>query len=155
MKHDEFSIGVEFTTETGRWRCTDIGTRTITAIKISDVDITTCKNGVTVSRTDSSPDSSWFNGPPYAVAEHTFDEDGILSCQEMSAITDVSCYPWASPTAEQIKRFDQLTPDEQLNMLREAIIEGEESGDSGILDMKEIVQRAKREVGLLPVDDKG
>ena len=36
MEHHDFKIGIEFTTETGRWRCTDVRTRTIIAIKISD-----------------------------------------------------------------------------------------------------------------------
>ena len=48
-----FHIGVEFYTETGKWRCTDVGTRVITAIKLGgDPQI----------------------GPPYSVAETVFDE---------------------------------------------------------------------------------
>ncbi len=70
-------------------------------------------------------------------------------------MTEIASYPWAWPTEEQIKMFNQLTPDEQLNMLRQAIIEGEESGDAGILDMEEIRQSAKRKAGLLPEDNKG
>jgi len=63
MEHSDFAIGKEFRTETGTWRCTDIGTRTIIAIKVSDRD-----------------DPSWFNGPPYAVAELVFDEDDLEGC---------------------------------------------------------------------------
>lgn len=63
MEHSDFAIGKEFRTETGTWRCTDIGTRTIIAIKVSDRD-----------------DPSWFNGPPYAVAEIVFDEDDLEGC---------------------------------------------------------------------------
>jgi len=64
MKHNDFKIGLEFTTGSGLWRCTDVGTRTICAIKI-----------------DEHPgDPSWFNGPPYAVAEHVFDEYGFGGC---------------------------------------------------------------------------
>jgi hypothetical protein len=33
MKKEDFSIGKEFYTATGKWRCTDIGTRVIVAIK--------------------------------------------------------------------------------------------------------------------------
>ena len=62
MRHSDFEISTEFSTETGRWRCTDIGTRTVIAIKVSDKE-----------------DPSWFNRPPYAVAETVFDEDDILS----------------------------------------------------------------------------
>lgn len=36
MQHSDFEIGTEFLTETGRWRCTDIGTRTVIPIKVSD-----------------------------------------------------------------------------------------------------------------------
>jgi len=39
-------------------RCTDIGTRVIVAIRIDD----------------HPDDPSWYNGPPYAVAESVFDE---------------------------------------------------------------------------------
>jgi hypothetical protein len=28
MKHEDFRLGGEFTTPAGRWRCTDVGTRT-------------------------------------------------------------------------------------------------------------------------------
>ncbi len=55
MEHSEFFIGLEFWTETGRWRCTDVGSRTICAIKL-----------------DGDP-LDW-NGPPYTVVEHAFDE---------------------------------------------------------------------------------
>jgi len=64
MAHQDFQIGIEFTTASGRWRCTDVGTRTIIAIKISDYE-----------------DTSWFNGPPYAVVEHAFDEYDLPGCQ--------------------------------------------------------------------------
>ena len=42
--------------------------------------------------------------------------------------------------------------EEKLKALRQALIEGEESGDDGFLDMEEIRQEAKREAGLLPKD---
>jgi hypothetical protein len=60
MKHSDFRVGLEFVSGSGRWRCTDVGTRTITAIKL-----------------DHDHDSSWYSGPPYAVAEHVFDEHDI------------------------------------------------------------------------------
>lgn len=63
MEHGDFAIGKEFQTAAGIWRCTDIGTRTIVAIKISDRD-----------------DPSWLNGPPYAVAEMVFDEGDLDGC---------------------------------------------------------------------------
>ena len=77
MKHEDFSIGREFYTATGKWRCTDIGTRTVTAIHIGCVELA---HG---SGTDSEripEDLSGFNGPPYAVAEHVFDEFDMAGC---------------------------------------------------------------------------
>ena len=55
MEHAVFFIGREFWTVTGLWRCTDVGTRTICAIKLEGDPI------------------DWI-GPPYSVAEHVFDE---------------------------------------------------------------------------------
>jgi hypothetical protein len=63
MKHSDFKIGIEFLTATGRWRCTNVGTRTIAAIRL-----------------DLDHDPAWYNGPPYAVVEHVFDEYGIEDC---------------------------------------------------------------------------
>lgn len=58
MKHADFAIGTEFEISAGqRWRCTDVGQRTITAIEL-----------------DPELDEAWFNGPPFAVPEVVFDE---------------------------------------------------------------------------------
>jgi hypothetical protein len=63
MRHDEFQIGGKFWCDGQQWRCTDIGKRVITAIKLNNED-----------------DPSWYNGPPYAVAECVFDEYDIGRC---------------------------------------------------------------------------
>lgn len=63
MKHSDFIIGGMFWSDGCRWRCTDIGTRVITAFRL-----------------DHDDDPSWYNGPPYAVAEIVFDEDDIEGC---------------------------------------------------------------------------
>lgn len=68
MEHAEFRIGLEFTMGEARWRCTDVGTRTVAAIKL-DKD-----------------DASWYDGPPYAVAECCLDEDDMEAC-EMAPIS--------------------------------------------------------------------
>ena len=62
MQRSEFKIGLKFYTATGKWRCTDIGTRTIIAIKLS------------------KEDDSWYAGPPYAVVEHCLDENDFGGC---------------------------------------------------------------------------
>lgn len=37
----------------------------------------------------------------------------------------MDCYPWAAPTEEQKRMFDTLSYEDQLEMVRAAIIEGE------------------------------
>jgi hypothetical protein len=64
MKHSDFWIGREFLSGSGRWRCTDVGTRTIAAIRL-----------------DKDHDPYWYNGPPYAVLESVFDEYDIEGCE--------------------------------------------------------------------------
>lgn len=64
MKITDFRIGLEFMASAGfLWRCTDVGQRTILAIML-----------------DPNKDPSWFNGPPYAVAEIPFDEYDFPAC---------------------------------------------------------------------------
>lgn len=62
MSHTDFAIGTRFFTATGEWKCTDIGTRVIVAIKLV------------------APDASWYAGPPFAVAEYVFDEYDQEGC---------------------------------------------------------------------------
>jgi len=64
MKHSDFKIGMEFMSGAGRWRCTDIGSRTIIAIRL-----------------DLDHDPHWYIGPPYAVVESVFDEGGLEDCE--------------------------------------------------------------------------
>ena len=45
--------------------------------------------------------------------------------------------------------FDALSYEGQLKMLQDALIEGEESGDDGALDMQKIIREAKKKAGLL------
>jgi len=67
MKHADFQIGTEFWTATGRWRATDIGTRTVIAIKLDQTDM---RN---------------YNGPPYSVLESVFDEYDLDGCKPAAA----------------------------------------------------------------------
>src|SRR5580704_9995610 len=64
MKHSDFRIGCEFLSGSGRWRCTDVGKRTIAAIRLNHDD-----------------DPSWYNGPPYAIVESVFDEFDMQGCE--------------------------------------------------------------------------
>lgn len=62
MTKNEFRIEGEFYTASGKWRCTDIGTRVVVAIKLDQED----------------PGN--YNGPPYSIVEHVFDEYDIEGC---------------------------------------------------------------------------
>lgn len=64
MQHTDFEIGLEFECGGRRWRCTDLGTRTVIAIPL-----------------ECPEDPSWYNGPPYALAETVFDEYDIEACK--------------------------------------------------------------------------
>ena len=65
MKHSDFYIGLEFMTgKPARWRCTDVGTRTIAAIELTIDD----------------PDWWAYKGPTYGTTEIVFDEDDFPGC---------------------------------------------------------------------------
>lgn len=72
MKLSEFEQGLEFYTGAGRWRCTDVGKRTVVAIRLD------------------AEDSSWYAGPPYAVPECVFDEDDLDGMSLSAAEVDSS-----------------------------------------------------------------
>jgi hypothetical protein len=82
MDHSAFRFGEEFLCGGKRWRCTDIGHRTIIAICLEPHEIVEMDSSAqppTKTRRVVN-DPSWFNGPPYAVAEYVFDEDDIEGC---------------------------------------------------------------------------
>jgi hypothetical protein len=67
MKPTDFHIGLEFLGRAGlRWRCTDVGTRTILAIRL-----------------DPGEDPVWHQGPPYIAEEMVFDEVELERCHLM------------------------------------------------------------------------
>lgn len=81
MKHSEFVIGEEFWCSGKQWRCTDIGTRVIVAIRLDRVEVEGTKPELrrTLGRVEAEAED-WFRGPPYAGLEHVFDEDYIPGC---------------------------------------------------------------------------
>lgn len=82
MKRDEFYIGLEFSFGDGTWRCTDLGTRVITAIRIDRVEVgSSDPEAVRVISREEAERDGWFNGPPYAIFETVFDEDDMLGCE--------------------------------------------------------------------------
>jgi len=69
MEKGQFKIGETFWCSGKAWRCTDIGTRVVVAICL-----------------DHDDDPTWYDGPPYAVAEVVFDESDLEECtQELEA----------------------------------------------------------------------
>ena len=85
MEHQDFQIGVEFWSGGKRWRCTDIGTRVIVAISLEPHEVVEIDShsGLEQRRYETN-DASWYNGPPYPIVEHVFDEDGIEDCSMMA-----------------------------------------------------------------------
>jgi hypothetical protein len=87
MRHEEFVIGEAFWTATGAHRCTDVGTRTIVAVKMGPRAIVR-QESVGDERRSATviiDDPSWLNGPPYAVAELVFDENDLAGCYRTEA----------------------------------------------------------------------
>jgi hypothetical protein len=81
MQHSDFTIGGTFWCGGRQWRCTDIGTRTVVAIRIDSVDVDSASLDPRRSLNHAQADAEgWFNGPPYAVAEIVFDEDDLPAC---------------------------------------------------------------------------
>ena len=65
MKLSDFVIGEDFLTAIGPWRCTDIGTRTITAVRWPDSR---------QAPREYAQRDLWLAGPPYVLPEVVFDE---------------------------------------------------------------------------------
>lgn len=80
MKHSDFVIGGSFWCGGREWRVTDIGARTIIAICLDETEVVISSRDPAVEDTRRTLSQSeakaegWFNGPPYTVAEHVFDE---------------------------------------------------------------------------------
>jgi hypothetical protein len=99
MKHNEFVIGATFWSGGRLWRCTDIGTRVIVAIRIDRVDVegSTPEMRRTLGHAEAEAEG-WFNGPPYAVLESVFDEDFLDDCslepdaEAEQRTDDASCF---------------------------------------------------------------
>lgn len=82
MELSDFVIGETFWTQHGAFRCTDIGTRVVVAVKLGPREVSRAESvdgelRIT-KRIDDDP--SWLNGPPYAVEEVVFDENERGGC---------------------------------------------------------------------------
>jgi hypothetical protein len=83
MKHADFIIGGTFWCGGHQWRCTDIGTRTIVAIRTDRVLV--ANNAGDLQQLSGGDADSWLSGPPYAVAEVVFDENDLEGCTSTSS----------------------------------------------------------------------
>ncbi|WP_198383001.1 hypothetical protein [Roseomonas sp. KE2513] len=77
-----FQIGTTFSTGPALWRCTDVGTRTLVAVRIDKViTLRPLGESQTWATDQDAADPrklpGWLNGPPYALAEFCFDEGDI------------------------------------------------------------------------------
>jgi hypothetical protein len=81
MTHSDFKIGGAFRCDEKIWRCTDIGTRTIVAIRIDSVEVGSnipeCRRTLSHGQAETE---GWFSGPPYAGVEQVFDEYDQEAC---------------------------------------------------------------------------
>jgi hypothetical protein len=85
MNHIDFSIGVEFWCDRYQWRCTDVGSRVIVAIRVDGAAITTRdtatdKMSTSTLTKEQAEAWGWFDGRPYGCIEHVFDEGDFEAC---------------------------------------------------------------------------
>ena len=80
MELSDFVIGEPFWTQQGAFRCTDIGTRVVVAVRLGprEVSMAESVDGELRITRRIDDDPSWLNGPPYAVEEVIFDENELL-----------------------------------------------------------------------------
>ena len=83
MHHADFKIGQEFYCAGVAWRCTDIGTRVVIAIKLDEVKTASNAGSDSTLNREQAEQAGWFKGPPYAVAEYVFDESDQPACAPM------------------------------------------------------------------------
>jgi hypothetical protein len=80
MELSDFVIGETFWTHHGAFRCTDIGTRVVVAVKLGPRAVSRAEsvNGELRITNRIDDDPSCLNGPPYAVEEAVFDENELV-----------------------------------------------------------------------------
>ena len=91
MKRSDFTFGLKFKCGQRKWLVTDLGTRTVIAVCLTACNANDYGRSLGKERHDEmwdrSPidtpeiDPSWLEGPPYAVAEHVFDEADMTGCE--------------------------------------------------------------------------
>ena len=126
MQHTDFEIGFEFECGGRRWRCTDIGTRTVIAIAL-----------------EYPEDPSWYNGPPYAVAETVFDEYDMKACKPVEDNPEIRQNLKAVENAVAQQRLEGLeVPPDVIEEMKRAV-RGEIGIEEGIQNTREKFAQGK------------
>jgi len=91
MKHSDFKLGTRFTCGQRKWLVTDLGARTVIAVCLTASSANDYARGLPEDKQDEmwdrdpggapEVDPSWLHGPPYALAEHVFDENDVKGCE--------------------------------------------------------------------------
>lgn len=96
----DFRIGTRFTLSGKRYRCTDVGTRVVVAIRLDGVRVSRSQVGgrgieaaadkfpgpvgeQTILTAAEAEADGWFVGPPFAVVEHVIDETDLSGCEPL------------------------------------------------------------------------
>ncbi len=130
MKYSDFQIGREFWTATGPWRCTDIGTRTIAAIKL-DQD-----------------DPALYNGPPYGIVESVFDEYDLKGSYPSEEIRDSEIGPQHSLDPGPTKHLPNGGDLELRTAFVAAVANSSKLGRSPLRQSKDMYTLTNRERGI-------
>lgn len=128
MQHTDFEIKLEFECGGRRWRCTDLGTRTVIATPL-----------------EYPADPSWYNGPPYAVAEAVFDEYDICDCKPVGDNPEIRRNLRAVENAIAQQRIEGLeVPPDVIEQMKRAA-RGEIEIEDGIRNTREKFTQGKSE----------
>ncbi len=120
MQHTDFEIGLEFECGGRRWRSTDLGTRTVIAIPL-----------------EYPEDPSWYNGPPYAVAETVFDEYDLEGCKPIENDPEIRRNLKAVENAVAQQRLEGLEVPSDVVADMERAARGEIGIEEGIQNTRE------------------
>ena len=126
MQHTDFEIGLEFECGGKQRRYTDVGTRTVIAIALEHPE-----------------DPSWYNGPPYAVAEAVFDEYDISACKPVEDDQEIRRNLKAVESAVAQQRIEGLeVPSDVIEQMKRAA-RGEIGIEEGIQKTRDKFMQSK------------
>jgi hypothetical protein len=85
MTPKDLHIGLEFWCSGKHWRRTDVGSRVVVAISLEAHEVASSERDPNdpikrIERRYMSSDPILFDGPPYGIVEHVFDEDSLEIC---------------------------------------------------------------------------